>query len=105
MNLANKKSNLNFRVYTATEIPETGVENDIAIITNAKMKNWIMSPNLPLGIPRSDGDVWIQYSTDGDSINALKEDYLLIRIVSAYQYVDNSWKDVDFAIYKSGAFT
>lgn len=90
-----KKSNLNFRVYTSETKPiEPGLENDIAIITSVPMPNWILSPDEPSGAPRSDGDVWIKYSVDGSTFNALKQGFMMIATISAWQYVDGAWVNV-----------
>lgn len=86
-----KKSELNFRVYTAPSLPATGTENDICIISEVPMTNWVMSPDKPSGIPRSDGDVWIQYSVTGNVFNVLKNNAMLIATISAWQYVNGAW--------------
>ena len=41
------KSNLNFRVYTASSAPATVADNDIVVISDTKMKNWVLSPDAP----------------------------------------------------------
>lgn len=86
-----RKNNLNFRVYTAVSLPSTGAENDICVISHIPMKNWIMSPNKPSGTPRTDGDVWIQYSVNGETRNVLKNSAMLIALIKAYQYADGVW--------------
>lgn len=85
------KSNLNFRVYTASALPSTAQENDICIISDVPMKNWILSPDTPSGAPRTDGDVWIQYSVTGDTFNALKTGAMMVATISAWQYVNEVW--------------
>lgn len=100
-----KKSNLNFNVYAVETKPTAaGTENDIAIITSVPMPNWIMSPDKPSGIPRSDGDVWIQYSVSGDTFNALKKNSMMIATIAAWQYVDGAWDSVEAASYQDGAW-
>lgn len=97
------KSNLNFDVYTAASKPTTpGANNDIAIITSIPMPNWIMSPDGPSGIPRSDGDVWIQYSVSGDTFNALKNNSMMIATIKAWQYVDGAWAEVEAVSCQNG---
>ncbi len=96
------KNNLNLRVYTATGTPATGMENDIAIITTTPMKNWVMSPDAPRGIPRRDGDVWLRYSVEGDAINVVKSGSLMICPGTAYQYIDGAWEEKTFQIYRDG---
>lgn len=103
MNFTLKKSDLNFKVYTVPSKPTTpGAENDIAIISSVPMTNWIMSPEKPSGIPRNDGDVWIQYSTSGNAFNALKQNALMIATISAWQYVDGAWVDRDAVSCQGG---
>lgn len=97
-----KKSNLNFRVYTATETPATGIENDIVIISNTPMTNWILSPDAPGGAPRNDGDVWIQYSVIGKTSNALKQNKMVITMLYAYQYVSDAWIKKTAVTFKNG---
>lgn len=92
MNFTLKKSDLNFKVYTVPSKPTTaGAENDIAIISSVPMSNWIMSPEKPSGAPRSNGDVWIQYSTKGSTRNILKQNSMMIAMITAWQYVDGAW--------------
>lgn len=94
MNFTLKKSDLNFKVYTVPSEPTTaGAKNDIAIISSVPMTNWLMSPEKPSGIPRADGDVWIQYSTSGNTKNILKQNTLMIATISAWQYVGGAWVD------------
>lgn len=97
------KSNLNFDVYTVAIKPTTpGENNDIAIITSVPMPNWIMSPDKPSGRPRSDGDVWIQYSVSGDTFNALKNNSMMIATIKAWQYVDGAWAEVEAVSCQDG---
>lgn len=98
------KSNLNFRVYTADPAPATGRGNDICVISDSPMKNWILSPNNPSGAPRSAGDVWIQYAAEGDTFDALKTNSLMIAPLFAYQYIDNQWVEKDFKIFHNGSW-
>lgn len=105
MNFTLKKSDLNFKVYTVPTKPTApGVENDIAIISSVPMKNWVMSPDNPYGIPRNDGDVWIKYSTKGDTFNALKQNTLMITAISAWQYVGGAWVDQEAVSCQGGAW-
>lgn len=105
MNFTLKKSDLNFKVYTVPSKPTTpGAENDIAIISSVPMTNWLMSPEAPSGIPRNDGDVWIQYSTKGSTKNILKQNALMIATISAWQYVDGVWIDREAVSCQSGVW-
>ena len=99
------KGNLNFRVYTVPSKPTAaGADNDIAIISSVPMKNWMMSPDKPSGIPRTDGDVWIRYSVTGETFNALKNNSMMIATISAWQYVNDAWVDVTALSYQNGAW-
>lgn len=97
-----KKSNLNLKVYSAAELPSTGNENDICVISSVPMPNWILSPDEPSGAPRSDGDVWIEYSVTGNTFNALKNNSMMITAISAKQYIGGAWVDKTAKIYQSG---
>lgn len=97
-----KKSDLNFRVYTATETPETGNENDIVIISDTPMKNWILSPEKPSGVPRNDGDVCIQYSVTDGAFNVVKNNVFMIATICAWQYVSGTWVSVKAMCYQNG---
>lgn len=98
-----KKSNLNFRVYTATTAPATGTENDICVISSVPMKNWILSPDAPGGTPRNDGDVWITYTvTSMHVFNAVKNAYMMIAPFDAKQYVNGEWVHVPAMTYQNG---
>lgn len=97
-----KRSDLNFRIYTAASTPSTGIENDIVIISEVPMSNWLMSPDKPTGIPRTDGNVWIQYSVTGNTFNALKNNSMMIATIAAWQFVDGSWVDVTAMSYQNG---
>lgn len=97
------KSNLNFDVYAVASKPTSpGANNDIAIITTVPIPNWIMSPDKPSGIPRSGGDVWIQYSVSGNTFNALKNNSMMIATISAWQYVSGAWVYVTAMSYQGG---
>lgn len=102
MKFSFKNNDLNFRVYVAATPPETGKQNDIVIISETDMQNWILSPENPKGIPNSDGDVWIKYAVAGNTFNALKNNTLMIATISAWQYVDGVWADVTAKIYQNG---
>lgn len=97
------KNNLNFDVYTVASKPTApGANNDIAIITSVPMSNWIMSPDKPSGTPRSDGDVWIQYSVTGNTFNALKNNSMMIATIEVWQYVDDVWTSVEAVSCRDG---
>jgi hypothetical protein len=101
------RSDLKFNVRTMPSLPTSstaGVENDIAVITSVPMENWILSPDQPTGIPRTDGDVWITYSVEGDTINILNGNTMAIVVLMAYQYVNDEWARIDGRIYKNGAW-
>lgn len=98
------KRNLNFRVYTAETLPETAQENDLCIVSDVKMKNWVISQEEPFGAPRTDGDVWIWYSVDGSTFNLLKTNEMLIATIAAKQYINGKWTEVTAKRYHDGAW-
>lgn len=97
-----KKNSLNFSVYAVTDFPETANENDIGVVTDIQIANWILSPEEPSGAPRNNGDVWITYSVDGSTVNILKDNVLSIAWISAKQYVDSEWTDVTAKSFHNG---
>ena len=95
------KSNMGFRVYTATAFPSTALKNDIVLASDVPMTNWILSPAEPTGTPRTNGDVWLRYSVKGETFNVLKNGAMMIYIVSAHQYINDTWVSKAFEIYQS----
>lgn len=102
MNFKLNKDSLNFNVYVETAFPETAEENDIVIISEVPMKNWILSPDAQSGAPSNDGDVWLTYSVDGNTFNALKQNSMMIAMISAKQYVGGTWVDKTAKSYRNG---
>ena len=103
MDFAIRTNNLNFQVKTANAMPSNpGTGNDIVLITGTPMKNWVMSPDTPTGAPRTDGDAWIPYSVNGNTINAVRNGSLMINPLSALQYVDGKWSGVPAMVYPGG---
>lgn len=102
MNVKFNKSDLSLNVYTSPTLPEIGEANDIVIISETPMTNWRMSPDAPNGIPRTDGDVWIQYSVKGSTFDVLNNNSMMITTLSAKQYVDGKWVDREAMSYQNG---
>lgn len=98
------KNNLNFRVYSATVEPGSGLENDICIFSDVAVKNWRLSPKTPVGTPRNEGDVWILYSVVGNVFNALKNSTMMISVFKVYQYIDGAWAEKAAKSYHDGAW-
>lgn len=98
------KGNLNFRVYTAKPLPQTARENDIVVVSDIHMTNWILSPDAPIGKPRTDGDVWIQYTVDDETSNVVRNGAMLLHFVAAYQYIDDAWVSVLVKCYQNGTW-
>jgi hypothetical protein len=97
------KNDLNFRVYTASALPEAGLANDICVISDVPMSNWVLSPDTPSGPPRTDGDVWLRYSVNETPRNMLKNNTLMVAIISAHQYINGVWVDKTVKTYQNGA--
>lgn len=97
------KSNMYLKVYTVPEVPATGAEDGLAIISSVPMTNWVLSPDEPAGAPRTVGDVWIRYAVTGDPFNILKQNAMVIDPIAAWQYVDGAWVDVEMRRYLDGA--
>lgn len=101
------RSNLKFNVRAMSSAPTSsthGAENDIALITTVPMTNWILSPDNPVCAPRTDGDVWITYSVEGDTFNALRDNTMAIVVLTTYQYVNDEWTKINGKIYKNGTW-
>ena len=96
------KSSLSFRVIAASAVPEVGNENIVVVVSDVPMTNWTLSPRAPEGLPRRDGDVWLQYSTVGGNFNLLKTNVMMVIIMSAKQYIDGEWVDKDFEVHQGG---
>lgn len=102
MNFKLTKSSLNFKVYTSLTIPSSGTENDIVIISTTPMENWILSSDAPVGEPRNEGDVWIQYSVSGNVFDVMNQHDFMLAITKIYQYINGVWMSVNARRYVGG---
>ena len=102
MNFKLKGSDLNFRVYPATAFPDSGIENDICFISDVAMSDWYLSPKTPVGTPKNEGDVWIQYSVTGYTFNALKNNTMAVAPFKVYQYIGGAWTEKEAKNYRDG---
>jgi hypothetical protein len=94
---------LNFEVVGGTTQPVSGVENTIWINTNTEITSWAFSyaePENP-----AEGMVWI-CTGSGCSVdfNALKNNTLEVYPMSAKQYINGSWVNMDAHIYQNGGW-
>lgn len=83
---------LNLKVTAYSELPETGKENEIAVITDTPMTGYVMQAEQPTG---TEGLVWIQV---GDSSTAPiwvdKKQTVQIYPITVSQYIGGAWASV-----------
>lgn len=96
---------LNFKVTSYKSESEllraTPQENTIGVVTTTEISSWILSPVEPYSPDRA--MVWIKIG--GSSItefNALKKNGIIIRPISAWQYLNGIWTEVAAMIYQNG---
>lgn len=81
---------LNFKVNAYSELPASGKENEIAVITDTPMTGYVMQVEQPTG---ADGLVWIKTDTKTKTpIWADKKQTVLLHPMKAMQYVNGEWK-------------
>lgn len=94
---------LNFEVVGGTSQPSNPKENTIWVNTSTAISGWIIDSGTNIPEDVADGTVFI-HTTDNSNIsfNVLKDGYLFVNPMAAYQFKSNSWNGVDFKIYKAG---
>lgn len=94
--------NLNFRVNAYASLPDSGKENEIAVITETPMTGWVMQAEQPEGV---DGLVWIR---TGDAsmtpFYADKKKQIRLYPVLSRQYINGMWVYKEAYIYRNGAW-
>lgn len=93
---------LNFTVVGGTIQPANPAENTIWVNTAAEIGTWTISGKAPES--PTDGDVWFRLTSAGNEIEALTENSLLFAMLSAKQYLNGTWTDVDAQIYRNGSW-
>lgn len=92
---------LNFSVKAYSALPESGKENEIAVITETPMTEWVCSnfePASPV-----EGMVWVRTGTaSGVAFNALKKNGLMVYPLKVKQYVYEAWVDKTAKSYIDG---
>lgn len=96
---------LNFKIVAYKSESEllnaTPQENTIGVVTTTKFSSWILSHTEPSS--PEPAMVWIKIG--GSSVaefNALKKNGIIIRPLSALQYISGKWTEVDAMIYQNG---
>ena len=96
---------LNFKIVryeSESELMDaTPQENTIGVVTTTKISSWLLSPAEPPS-PNTNM-VWIKIG--GSSVtefNALKKNGIIIRPISAWQYLSGIWTEVSAMIYQNG---
>ena len=92
---------LNFKVRAYAELPESGAENEIAVITDAEITGWFFSVTEP--ITPEEGMVWF-YTGSSSSVafNALKTNGIEVYPTVAKQYIGNAWVRKNAMTYQNG---
>ena len=94
---------VNFKVVSGTSAPELPMENTIWVNTDTDISGWEFSA-VETGNP-AEGMVWFAVAEKSPAaFNALKKNTIRICPVSAKQYLESAWVDVDAFIFKNGAW-
>lgn len=100
-NLGGGSGGLNFRIVGGTSEPSNPRENLIWVNTDVKITSWIFSANEPEN-PES-GTVWISTGSSSTvEFNAIKKNGIQVYPLSAKQYIDGVWVDVEAKVYQNG---
>lgn len=91
---------LNFKVVGGTTAPSNPKENMIWVNTSTKITSYIFSATQPTA---ASGRVWFSTSTSSPvEFNALKKNVIQVYPISAKQYVNGEWLDVNGMIRQEG---
>lgn len=105
-NLGGGSGGLNFKVVGGTTAPSNPKDNTIWVNTNVPITGWTFSATEPEA-PADGEKGWVWISTDTSSsveFNALKKNCIQIYPVSAKQYANGAWVDVEAKSYQDGAW-
>ena len=87
----------------ADVLAATPKENTIGVVTSTPISSWTLSAIQPESI--EDGMLWIKLGSSSDvEFNALKKNAIVICPLSASQYINGGWVDVEAMSYKSGSW-
>lgn len=100
---------LNFRVYAAASLPETGKENDVCVITETPITSWEVFDIIP-SWASEEGKVYITDTpaTNGEYPNVNIVDYnkakgmVWVQLIDCYQYVSGQWVKCAAYQYRGG---
>lgn len=93
---------LNFQVIGGTTAPSNPKENMIWVNTSTKITSYIFSATQPTG---SAGMVWISTGTSSTvEFNALKKNGIQVYPISAKQYINGAWRNVEAKSYRNGSW-
>lgn len=89
---------LAFSVKNYSTLPDTGAENEIAVISDT-MSGWVMQAEEPT---HAEGLVWIRISNASDvAFSAVEDNVVMVYPVGVSQSVDGSWVNREAFIYQS----
>jgi hypothetical protein len=93
---------LNFKI-AGNPKPGNPAENTIWVDTETPITSWIFSEEKPS--PAEDGMVWFNIGTSSAvAFNALKKNGIMVYPISAKQYVNGAWVDVEAKSYQNGVW-
>lgn len=92
---------LAFSVNNYSTLPDTGAENEIAVITSASMTGWKVQAEAPTS--PTEGLVWIDVGEGSPA--PIQLDNVQISPIRAYQYVSGSWKSLDAYVRVGSSWT
>ena len=94
--------NCEIKTYASSDaLPASAKSNNIAVITDAVMPEWIFSAN-PVDEP-ADGAVWFETGPSSDlGFNILKKNAIYVYPVSCKQYINGEWADRFAYVYQNG---
>lgn len=95
---------LNLYIRTYSNLPLSGRENEIAVITKTPMNKYIISMNEPN--QQQEGNIWVKtVQIGGKQLNVVEPNYLIINIGEIYQYISNVWVKKVAYIYQNNEWS
>lgn len=100
-------ASLNFSVNTYLPddaLPESGSDNDIAVVTSEPMTSWVFSPIAPVN--PENGTVWFgSRNVSSYQFNALKDNGIVICLDVVKQFINGEWVQITAYIYQNGTWS
>jgi hypothetical protein len=91
---------LNFKVKSYSALPESGSENEIAVITNTPMTGYVLQAEEPIG---AEGSVWIQLGALSIApVWIDKKHTVRVYPIAMKQYESGAWETKPSHVYQNG---